>query len=77
MMITLHGIRQLAETVYEMDVEEEGVREWLRIDFERGIIVPKGAWAATRAWLLRPLSQVFAAFLRGKTLEYPLRLKPH
>jgi hypothetical protein len=76
-MIALYGIRRLSENVYDMDVEEDGVREWLRMGVEGEVIVAKGAWAATRVWLLRPLTQIFAAYLRGNRIEFPLYLEPH
>lgn len=72
----LHGIRKVSETVYELDVDDNEVRDWYRIDFIDGIIVPKMPLAVTHVWLIRPLAQAFAAYLKGERLEFPIDLGP-
>lgn len=80
-MITLHGIRKISDTGYELDVEwgENHARDWFRFDFEDGIIKSRIPLEIIHlhGWLLRPLGQAFSAYLRGRDLAFPLQLKPH
>jgi len=73
---TLYGIRMISEKVYEVDIDDSVVRAWYRIEVGEGVIVPKKPLSVTHVWLLRSLGQAFAAYLRGKKLEFPIDLGP-
>jgi hypothetical protein len=48
------------------------------MDFDDGIIVPRLPLEFTHlhGWLVRPLAQAFAAYLKGERLEFPIDLGP-
>jgi hypothetical protein len=79
-MSRLHSIRKVSDITYELDIEwgDDPVRGWYRMDFDDGIIVPRLPLEFTHlhGWLVRPLAQAFAAYLKGERLEFPIDLGP-
>jgi hypothetical protein len=77
---TLHSIRKLSETAYELDIEwgPEGARGWYRFDLDDGIIVPRmpAAFNHLHGWLLRPLLNTFGTYINGGRVDFPVALLP-
>jgi hypothetical protein len=76
---TLHDIRKIGDTSYELDIEwgPHHVREWYRFDLDDGIIVSRmpPEFNHLHGWLLRPILAAFAAYLRGDPMmALPLAL---